>query len=437
MTIEATPTVGQPQLTAFGEQVLAPVFATFALLLLREAQAKGISHLAFVARDGLFLRQVTETLIQALTWDDAPHLGEIYLSRLSTSLAGRKHLDEFAFAEAQSVKGGVFTLESLLRYYGLEGESVVPACTPLGFDLDTPLSSFTEVAPLLQNPDFCELVQQACQQKQALLKRYLMEQGLFSAPNAALVDIGWRGTLVATLDRAFSRNPDYHPLHCFYLGYWHELGCLPLAKGRITGLLSDQHRGQGLKEGAAYYLSLMLEAICRPVQGPTMGYTLANDNVVPISAPHAPSAMETTAHAQSAVIRQGILTGVAALGESWRKAPPHSETLRQQTQGLLRRLAFFPSTTAITLAQTLCHTEGHHRHWVTPLLPAKPPRPWREPRTWLAGLSAPWRSGYVAASGGPLMAGLFYGMEAALQTLPAGVRRGLRTLALNAAKQNP
>lgn len=420
----------------FGKQTLAPVFAAFAYLLLLQTRERDIRHLAFVARDGLFLRQVTETLIHALAWPDAPRLGDVHLSRLSTNLAGWKAgeaLGESAYAEAREVRGGEFTLDAFLRYYGLDSTAASLAILP-GLQGDTPLANYAQVAPLLQSPAFLQSFQAARQQQLGLLKRYLSEQGLFSAPESALVDIGWRGTIPAALDRAFNQDSDYHPLPCFYLGYWHELGCLPQAEGRISGLLADYRKGRHIKEGAAYYLSLLLEAVCRPNQGPTRGYALEAHGVAPLTAHHAPSEIEITSQAQSGAIRKGILVGVAALGQDWGNALPDPEALRRQAQGQLHQLAFYPPGEAIALAQTLCHTEGHYSNWATPLLPSPiPPRPWLRPKAWLAGLSAPWRSGYIAASSGPVLARLLYGLEATLLILPTEVRHGLRKLALTLA----
>lgn len=428
----------------FGQQTLAPVFSAFALLLLLQARERNICHLAFVARDGLFLRQVTETLIHALAWPDAPRLGDVHLSRLSTNLAGwnaGEALGESAYTEARGVRGGEFTLDAFLRYYGLDSAAAPLAILP-GLQRDTPLANYAQVAPLLQSPAFRQFFQAARQQQLGLLKRYLAEQGLLSAsngaPKSALVDIGWRGTIPAALDRAFNQDSDYHPLPCFYLGYWHELGCRPQAEGRITGLLADYRKGRHIKEGAAYYLSLLLEAVCRPNQGPTLGYALEAHGIVPLTAHHAPSEIETTSQAQSGAIRKGILVGVAALGQDWRSALPDPETLRHQAQGQLHQLAFYPPGDAIALAQTLCHTEGHYGNWATPLLPSPIPHlPWLHPKAWLAGLSAPWRSGYIAASSGPVLARLLYGLEAALLIMPTEVRHGLRKLALTLAGKKP
>jgi hypothetical protein len=89
------------------------------------------------------------------------------------------------------------------------------------------------------------------------------------------------------------------------------------------------------------------------------------------------------------------------------------------------------------IAKHLSHTETSSENWHASLIPSVLPSPFIAPSAWLAGLKSPWRAGYVAASGGKLFSMAFCLAEACLLALPNRIRRGLRALALRAARLNP
>lgn len=64
-----------------GYEHLGPILAAFARLLLDAAERDGLSHLAFVARDGDLLMKVTSVLCQALPEEERPRLSYLHLSR--------------------------------------------------------------------------------------------------------------------------------------------------------------------------------------------------------------------------------------------------------------------------------------------------------------------------------------------------------------------
>ena len=67
--------------------------------------------------------------------------------------------------------------------------------------------------------------------------------------------------------------------------------------------------------------------------------------------------------------------------------------------------------------------------WSAPLIASPLHRPWGSPRAWMAGLASPWRTGYLMATGGVLLAGAYALLEAALLAAPAHWRTALRDAA--------
>ncbi len=60
---------------------LGPILTAFARLLLERAERDGVTHLAFVARDGDLLLRVTRILVDAIDAEDRPTLTYLHLSR--------------------------------------------------------------------------------------------------------------------------------------------------------------------------------------------------------------------------------------------------------------------------------------------------------------------------------------------------------------------
>ena len=393
-----------------GYDVLGPVFAAFARLLLDHAKRDGITRLAFIARDGHLLREVTAAI------PETPHLDYVYFSRISTSLAKQTASIE----EVTSIRAGTLTVADLLSYYALDASDFDFA--KYGLTRNSPIA---DGSVLLNDPSFLT----ARESQRQLLLDYLRQHQLIDDPRTAFADLGWRGSIPHALGQAF---PDMRPLRCYNLAYWHELGCHPFPDGVMTGILSDCRKARTVIEGAAYYVSILLESICRAPHGTVLGYRREDDGTVtPLLAGDSPQRRTELAGEQwRKPIRQGILDFVAQNAERYRDVTPG---MRRDAQRLLFRLAFFPTRDELEAVSGLAHTEGHMTTWSRPLIDAERPSPIVSPRRWLGGLTSPWRSGYVMATGGRVLASLFVALESLLVAFP-WLRKRLRKAALASAR---
>jgi hypothetical protein len=64
-----------------GHDIFGPILVAFARLVLAQAEADGVDRLAFVARDGHLLLDVTRILIADIPPDERPELSYVHLSR--------------------------------------------------------------------------------------------------------------------------------------------------------------------------------------------------------------------------------------------------------------------------------------------------------------------------------------------------------------------
>lgn len=416
-----------------GHDVLGPAFATFARLLLDEAIKDGMTRLAFIARDGELLLDMTARMIDHLRLREPPRLEYVYLSRLSTILPQYQTFGEAARAEAAAIFGARPTnLASFLAYFGIDAGTLGTVLHSLDLSPSTEVRSLRDLDRLINDPAFSEVAALAIQRQRDLLERYLDQSGLLADRGCAYVDLGWRGSIPAALGRTFPDRPGAQPVRCYYFGYWDERDTCSLGDAVVKGLVSDYRRRPTPREGSSFYLAYLLEAVCRAAHGTVLGYERdAQGRVIPCLAEGSTNRdAERAGERWRQPIRQGIDDFIAENGE--RYAATASAALLRDAQRRLFRLAFFPRPEELEAVSGLAHTEGHVPDWVKPLVENAAPSPFRAPRLWMVGLSSPWRSGYVMATGGRPLAWAFVALECLLLAFPK-VRRRLRNLALRLA----
>ena len=386
-----------------GYASLGPALAVFCHLLVVQAARRGLGRLAFVSRDGDLLMKATAALLANAPFLPAVRLDYLHCSRRAVALPALERLDAEALAQAGAIKAGGPEQARLFAYFGLDPGALPPDCQgrPLG--------------DLLGEAGFQAHVADRARGQRALLKDYLAQAGLLGRAGAALVDVGWKGTIQASLARAFAGDPDYPGLPGFYLGLWSETGQPPVPGAE--GLLGDGTRS--LREAAPWHLAFLFEAVCRAREGTVLGYErLGDGRVAPVLETGGPARGAERAGEDAAErVRAGILDRVAWYGRTLTPAGPFRNARFRAQAGLLR-LAFFPRAWELEAVASLVHTESHAPAWSEPLLDPARPSPLTSPRRWLRGLASPWRAGYVAATGGWPLAGAFFLFEAFLARYP-------------------
>ena len=337
-----------------------------------------------------------------------------------------------ALAEANFVRAGTLTLRSFLGFFGLDRPAVVEYFNAHSLDPDTPLTSSTTIESLFENSYFQNLVAQIRTQQKFYLQQYLTDAQMLDNPECAFVDIGWRGSILSAI-QLLRESKSSTQLRAYYLGHWGDHLPLPETGANIKGMLADYRRGKNLREGAAYHLSLPLEAICRAAHGSVMHYEVGATGSINCVLNTEPAllAHESANALWRAPIRQGILDAVEeAARTSVFSENISSEHIRKKAQNQLLRLAFLPRSDEIDAVSGLLHSEGHNAAWHTPLVATNRPSPIFSPRIWLAGLTSPWRSGYIAATGGYPLATFHFMLEAFLLAAPPATRENLKNFAL-------
>ncbi|HEX7706657.1 MAG TPA: hypothetical protein VF701_09405 [Thermoanaerobaculia bacterium] len=423
------------RLHRLGHDVLGPVFASFARLLLRAAERDGVTRLGFVARDGEFLQIVVQRLVDRLAIPSPPHLDYIHLSRISTILSGYRTFSEAVEGEAEGFFGArTSDTEAFLRYFGLEPSRFTFLLENHGLTTRTPVPSAADVRPLLDDAIFRDCVAAEAAAQKEMLRRYLEQKtALLHDARFALVDLGWRASIQIALARGFVDCLPNGRLRGYYFGYWDDRRAALPPSCEVSGVITDIRRRRTPVEGSAFYAAYILESICRAPHGTVLGYESdGTGQVVPSLAGESPQrSVEVLGERSREPIRRGILQYIDGEAERYRHAD--DDFVRANAQKKLFRLAFFPTRSEIDAVNELAHTEGHAPQWSRTLIDARRPSPFLSPRRWIAGLASPWRSGYIKATGGTLLALAFTLTELVFLAFPS-VRRTMRVVALRFAR---
>ena len=413
-----------------GTHVLGPALAAFSYLLLLSARRDGVARLAFVARDGEFLLRVTEEVCRHLSWSP-PELDYLYLSRMSTALASQQDFAADSLRAAWGIRAGQPNVRSLLGYFGLDAGAMTSVLASHGLSPETVDPTPAMLWSFARDPSVTRWIEGERGRQTHLLQCYLEQQGILGDGSCALVDIGWRGSIPWAVARAFPATCDRTPPRAYNLGYWHEAGEFPSDGANIVGLLSDYRRARNVVEAAPHYVAFLLEAVCRAEHGTVIGYRQEELGIiVPVLADGTVQReAELTGEDWRQPIRDGVLDYVRTQGNHYADENLKEDIVRRDAQKRLLRLAFFPTEDEFTATSCLVHTEGHSPDWSRPLIDPMRPSPFRSPRRWLAGLSSPWRSGYVAATGGTLLSIVFILLESILIAVPVRIRRAAERLA--------
>lgn len=412
---------------AVGHDLIGPVIAAFARLLLEESVKCGVGRLAFVSRDGWLLREATKIIAAERHEWGRIGLDYVYLSRRSTSLCSVEELSADTLGAVLAIVASGPALARIGDYFGFPLVELRAIGARIGIAAEAPSLDPGQLERLAASNDFRRMTARLSVDRSALVLCYLDQMQLLTT-RTALVDSGWRGSIQAAVNRLLVAN-GHAPLDGYYIGLWNP----PAAddSGRRLGLLSDSRRAGSLREQAAWYNAYLIEIACQSMEAGVVGYQECNTGVAPVLE-DAPVLRQT----EMRNVELQVCLQAGALARVREAAPALAneidlERLRQQTQSRLLRLAFFPGVDARAVGAHLLHTEGHAVTWGANLLPDPTVHPFRAPRRWLRGLAgAPWFSAYFMASGGHLLAAAFYTFEAVNRWLPAGWRQRLKAAAV-------
>ncbi len=293
-----------------GYNFFGPLITAFIAHIAEQAKIRGLKNIYFFSREGYILQRVWEILAPSFfSTDKIPQAHYLEVSRLALAPATCAHngLTQVN-ARIALLPAGSRDLRDICRVFGLQPDVLEPFFKKHNLEPHTPLkavyhSNWTNAVwlgfeALLKDLEFQAAVRQQTQNSGLLLESYLEAKGFFDHPEAAVVDIGWLGTIQRFLFEAVAHREDCPALHGFLLAATRGIPYPAKPTNNIEGFIFDRDRLHGASGFITNALDVFEEACREPAPGVT-GYTLDQGQIKAIR-------MEENEPARQAEARQDV-----------------------------------------------------------------------------------------------------------------------------------
>jgi len=280
--LSADRVLSKPSVFQIGYQRLGPVYTLFAFHVLTSVIQNNYRTVYFLARDSFLVRNLYKEMIRGLDICKLIQLPEdkyLYLSRTSTRLAELKDKPDELTALAQRVgrTNGIWAVISVLGFekedYSLLIEDIqnkkkVEDTGNLAEDYQT----------LMESEPFINKINLDIAEGTKRLEKYLTQECFFEPGKKLVVDIGWNGSILSTLEKSFSDHISSSDFNALFMGrlYGSELGKIKL----FPGFAFDDRRSNPV-EKLINECRELFEIVASSFEGSVTGYTEAGGTVVP------------------------------------------------------------------------------------------------------------------------------------------------------------
>ena len=271
--------------------VMAPILSGFILWLLHQVDKQGIKRLYFTSRDGHALLPIVQRLAQVLQVDC--EFKYLHFSR-AVITAANPRLDALYRTLEYETAGG----EDILARFNLELSDLAEHLSTED-DLEQVISRpITDrgkqlIAEIVSKENGGGSLFQTVEDRQRLLRDYLIQEGFHENGQFGFVDIGWKGTNHGLLnDLLLEEDIIDEPLPGFFFGLTTPQ---QLYASDRTAYFFDEYRKTGfrgiLEPGSAIFT--ILETFCTANHGTVTDYQRTSTGVRPIFEPTWGNRMES------------------------------------------------------------------------------------------------------------------------------------------------
>jgi len=201
--------------------VIAPLMLMFVAWLSRTAREASVDRLFFLARDGQMPFRIATAAAERFAGLALPSAHYLYASRQAWHPAAMRELDAHDLRWLFADHSNRLTLERVAHRCNIDPAALVGALPPgivlsRGAVIGANQRADLTCALAQPGPARSMILEQAAASRERVL-RYLRQQGA-DAQSAALVDIGWHGSLQASYERILTGCADASPSTAFYFG---------------------------------------------------------------------------------------------------------------------------------------------------------------------------------------------------------------------------
>ncbi|WP_026972329.1 hypothetical protein [Aliagarivorans marinus] len=254
-------------LYGLGYTAMGPLLLGFAAWLKEDASKRGIQDLYFLARDGKVMKQAYDLYCSYTGGGARSHY--MYASRRSINVPCIERAEQIY--EILKAPFASCPLKSLLESrFGLSAE-LIPEEISSKIDLERVTSPHdSDLVSVFEA--FEGLILSNAKAERVALDKYIQKVGI-GAPNQAIVDIGYRGSMQESLSRITGQH-----LHGYYWATKDEIGTLP-ASGYLGNKVNKREKFD-LWQGVALAEWLTLDGDTSVVK-----FDASEDKVTPIFGP--------------------------------------------------------------------------------------------------------------------------------------------------------
>lgn len=315
----------------------APMLLDYVKWILQEAQARHITTLYFLARDGYVLRELAEKVCAK------NHISircrYLYCSRASLRMPSYHLIGEEAY-ELLFLYGFHITAGTFFERAGIDENHQKMIFEEIGYENSDLLNreltrrESSCLADLLrQNKMFNELLIQNSREAFAPAIRYLEQEEVFKQDTFAIVDSGWAGSMQRSFRQLLASKGFSGKIVGFYFGMFSDQKSAEDGE-YLTWYFNKQ---RGLRQKAAF-CNNVFECMLSAPHGMTTGYRVQQDRVIPVQA-KVPGKRQLE---QINTQLQGILDGAEDL-LCHGTVEFHARTAYKRTYTIVKELMFDPS----------------------------------------------------------------------------------------------
>ena len=352
----------------------APLFVGFALFLLEQGARRRHDALYFLSREGAFFADIYSALRGAGASPGAhlPPARHLDISRRASFAAS---LQAVSIGEMQRVWRGYepVTMRAWALSLNLDMDTVASWCGRHGLGLEEPLdapAADSRVGGLLGDAEVVRALRAHVECQAALLREYLAARGLDATTRqAAVVDIGWRGTIQDNLALLLPtiRWSGY------YLGLQQFLNPQPLDTSKCA-YGPDLNRDD---RSTAFFRYLpLIEMLCTPGRPGVVRFARGADGRVDAIRTQDESHDGAAWRAAAAPFQAGVLQSVPRWAEALRCHAVDSDELRATAIACWKRILEQAPAVILDARASLVHDERFGRGRLAP--PALRRRSWRD-----------------------------------------------------------
>lgn len=342
-------------------QYTAPILTNYVWWILHEVEARGISRIYFLARDGLILKNIAEELCTRFSLRIACHY--LYVSRAALRMPTYHFIGEEAYKLLLGYSYQVTPVSMLQR--ALLPEEVI---NKILYEVDCPDAKRNVLLTRIETeefaekiwkcPTYCDAVWKESKHAYPVIIDYFRQEGLFDEGVVAIVDSGWNGSMQRSLRQLLDKAGCDNPIIGFYFGLFN----VPEHDSRSKYLSWYFAPNSGLSNKIKFSNNLF-ECMCAAPHGTTLGYEYRDGEVCPVLG-------KSPSKKQDDFVREQmsqVLCEVPSIVKDRKLHDFPADVLYRETQNLVRGLMYRPTRETVEAFQTISFCDDIYESYYSAL----------------------------------------------------------------------